>query len=731
MEGVNPLAPQGFFSGTHFPGLTLSRAAARFVCCVMLAALLAPDAEAATRTWTNAVGGTWSVGGNWSGGIPAGAGDTADFSTLDLTADIYISLNGNQSVDGMTFADSNTASGGNWFVQGNTLTLTGAGEITVGAMAPGKLADIYSQLAGSVGLTKTGVGELRLGPSAKTYTGATLIKNGSISYWNNDNILPTGTTVILGDVATEGKLYLGKPGETRNQQLAGLASTGLGGSVVGTSVNNVTLTLALTGGQSYVFGGVLGGPGSNENKLSLTLSGSGKLTLSGNNTHEGGTQVGSGTILVVQHTNALGAVSSGTSVANDGQLQVDGSLTMAAEPLSLAGDYTDGSGALRVISGNSTGFGNIDLTAIATINCEAGTSLRLDGKVGGGSGGIIKTGSGTLELLGTGTDGYSKATTVNAGTLKLGGVGNNWNTPLGRPTSGVDGTFVNSPGVLDLNGWTIRSSDGGEGLTLNGAGTLINSSATAATYPGAITLAGASSIVANNGNIILSAGINTAGFGLTLGGAAAAGSTVSSVISGTGALTKEGSGTWTLSVANTYSGATTVNDGRLLLNNTTSTCGGSPITVNNGGYLGGCGFTGTGLVTLNAGGGLAPGTNSVGMLTVGSDTANANLTANGMIYEWEWDGNAGTNDLVHVKGNLTFDPGAYTVKLVNLGGASQPVEATKYPLFTYSGADPAQPTWTIDHGTSGWTATVGYDAVAKTVYITGIREWGGLVIIVL
>jgi len=171
-----------------------------------------------------------------------------------------------------------------------------------------------------------------------------------------------------------------------------------------------------------------------------------------------------------------------------------------------------------------------------------------------------------------------------------------------------------------------------------------------------------------------------------------------------------------------YTGATTVSGGRLLLNNAAGTCGGSAITVAGGAYLGGSGCTGTGLVTVNAGGGLAPGNAAVGTLTAGSSSTNANLTANGMTYEWEWDGNAGSNDLVHVKGDLTFNAGTYTVKLADLGGAA-PEPEERYNLFTYSGAAPTQRTWTIDPGTTGWntlTGTVGYDAGAKTVYITGI-----------
>jgi len=47
-----------------------------------------PSARAAGGTWTNNADGNWSATANWSGGTVAdGDGFTADFSTINLTAD--------------------------------------------------------------------------------------------------------------------------------------------------------------------------------------------------------------------------------------------------------------------------------------------------------------------------------------------------------------------------------------------------------------------------------------------------------------------------------------------------------------------------------------------------------------------------------------------------------------------------------------------------------------------
>ncbi|MBI3827967.1 MAG: autotransporter-associated beta strand repeat-containing protein [Planctomycetes bacterium] len=77
--------------------------------------------------------------------------------------------------------------------------------------------------------------------------------------------------------------------------------------------------------------------------------------------------------------------------------------------------------------------------------------------------------------------------------------------------------------------------------------------------------------------------------------------TVSSVIVGTGGLTKTGTGTATLNGANTYSGATTLNAGTLQVGNATG-AGTSVITINNGATLGIAGVTIGNNITFNNGG---------------------------------------------------------------------------------------------------------------------------------
>jgi uncharacterized protein with beta-barrel porin domain len=100
-----------------------------------------------------------------------------------------------------------------------------------------------------------------------------------------------------------------------------------------------------------------------------------------------------------------------------------------------------------------------------------------------------------------------------------------------------------------------------------------------------------------------------------------------------------------LSVANTYTGNTTVSSGTLLVNGSTST---GAVTVN-GGTLGGTGTIG-GAVTVNSGGTLAPGSGGIGALTV-----NGNITLNaGSTNAFEVNGSTPANDVVAAGGTVTY-----------------------------------------------------------------------------
>src|SRR5437899_649792 len=62
------------------------------------------QAQAVNGTWTFNGSNTWTVASNWvSGAIPNVSGAVADFSTLDLTSDLTVTLNGNKTVSALIF----------------------------------------------------------------------------------------------------------------------------------------------------------------------------------------------------------------------------------------------------------------------------------------------------------------------------------------------------------------------------------------------------------------------------------------------------------------------------------------------------------------------------------------------------------------------------------------------------------------------------------------------------
>jgi autotransporter-associated beta strand protein len=165
----------------------------KFLPATLFLCLWAPLFASATPfLWTNDVSGnasgSWAVPLNWlPTGVP-GAGDTANFSALDITVDSIITLDGNQSIDALLFGDldpsTNSAPAG-WTINGGllggaTLTLAGsASSIVVDDLSPGQSVTINVPLRGNGGLMKVGAGTLRLGAN-NDYTGGTAVGRGTL-----------------------------------------------------------------------------------------------------------------------------------------------------------------------------------------------------------------------------------------------------------------------------------------------------------------------------------------------------------------------------------------------------------------------------------------------------------------------------------------------------------------------------------------------------------------------
>jgi autotransporter-associated beta strand protein len=140
---------------------------------------LTQSAPGASGTWTADSDGNWSDTTKWLGGTVAdSSGNTADFSTVDITGDRTVTLDAAHTLSTLIFGDAGVTPDHSWILSGpNPLTLGTTPIINVS----NQTATIAVPIAGTAGLTKTGNGTLTF-IGTNTYTGTTLISNGVVNY---------------------------------------------------------------------------------------------------------------------------------------------------------------------------------------------------------------------------------------------------------------------------------------------------------------------------------------------------------------------------------------------------------------------------------------------------------------------------------------------------------------------------------------------------------------------
>jgi fibronectin-binding autotransporter adhesin len=528
-------------------------------------------AFAQSGTWNVDASGDWSLSTNWDPAVVPGnaAGDVVGLTnnitaartvTIDTTSRTVGTLNIGDSDN--THAFTLGASGGAGLTfnnSGSGAALTESGSIGDTVSTPMTLADnltvtvggslgmsgVISQSGGTRSLTKTGAGGLSL-TANNSYDGPTTIQGGTVSMTTSGNggqTSPLGQSsaaaanlVINGGVlrwagsgaaSTDRLFTIGTGGAALDFSGAALGFTNTG--TLGLSGADTPRTLTLTGVNS-TDSNILSFsiPDNGSGATTVTKAGTGRVTLAGDSTYTGVTNVTAGRLLVAS-ANALGSTSVGTIVSTGAQIRLFGTVTVGAEPLTLSGTGISGAeGALR-IQGSSgdiaTWGGAVTLNSNSLVNAGAGLTL----KIGPGSGTAINlqantldfTGAGSHEVLGGifGAGGISKRGTS---TLTLSGSGN-----YSGATTLTDGKIVaNATSALGTSAVTVAAGKslelkggfdvGGGLLTLNGE-SLTNVSGNN-TYSGPVTAAASSRIFVTSGTLTLSNTITASSNPITFSG---------------------------------------------------------------------------------------------------------------------------------------------------------------------------------------------------------------------
>lgn len=485
--------------------------------------------------------------------------------------------------------------------------------------------------------------------------------------------------------------------------------------VTGSSVPNVTIPgfikigkVIVDGASNYTFSGA----GSISGAGGITKNGTGTLVINTTNTYTGPTIVKGG-ILEAPSVAEAGAPSSiGSSGTDSLNFVIDGGTFR----------FTDAfSGFNMTNRGMYLGLGG------DTINVsQTNANLYISGVVSG-PGKLIKTGPGTLTL--NSVNKYRGGTVIKAGTLNLGteasiNNGTNAYSGLGSGTLTIEngtlnmyyneGTYtVTNLNIIVPNTDNARINLDGRntfGGTLTGSGNLTLYSVFARTdlngnwsaFTGRINLItdseGGDFRINNNFGYAQSS-VNLASniYAYRNGGGSVAIGELSgatgSVLTGTAwtigakntnatfsgnimgnSITKVGSGTWTITGNNLYSGGTLISAGKVLVNNTTGRGAGSGnITVSNGAVLGGTGYI-KGIISLNSGATLEPGNNGIGTLT---DSSSLTLP-DGSVTAMELRKSPQSSDLIRVVGTLAYGG---TLHITNIGTVNFAV-GDSYKLFS-------------------------------------------------
>ena len=517
--------------------------------------------------------------------------------------------------DGLDAASTSTVSSNSVLIGGNSGTAvilsqanTFTGPVTVNAGATAQLqnnAGFGSVTGGTVTVASGGTVQLTNGVTvgatkALTLNGAGVSANGALEN-------------ITGNNTWSGKITLGSSATVASD--AGTLT--LSGSTLETGGNTLT---SIGAGNTTITSVITNSSGSG----SLIVNSTGTLTLVATNAYSGGTTINAGTLSIASDVN-LGAAAGGLTI-NGGLssvLSISNSLALNASrtiTIGASGGKLDAGTNTLTISGTLTNTsGNNHLFILANGNTTIAGNAT-------GAGDIVKQGSGTLTLNGSGN---TFGTTLANIYIDNGVVQGSSSTAFGQIASG-GGAITMGADAVGNNGPTTLLLTGGGASVTNAINVRYYSGFNASKTVGGNNVSGT---VAFYGNLTINDTVNltsvsggTVSFnGIIQPGVATGGQS----LNGAPGISIIGGGTVSLLGTNTYSGITRINAGALALSGNGSIASSPLINVANGAVFDVSGLSST--FVLGAGQTLSNNASSTGTvkgnLNTGSGTTSVSFTS--------------------------------------------------------------------------------------------------------